>query len=182
MTSHCNVCGKESDNPELFAITRNKTGTLSIGSNSITGTDVFYICKQADCLERVRESRLIEKYFQIKNAGSLCIRLAKQLTGDQNTRLSTLVGMALRSRQLLLGRTAVEQGARRRKVYLILIDQHVQKHTRVKIEQTAQKTGIPLHVWAHEEPLESIVQKTNCKVAGLLNQNIALEIREILKT
>lgn len=105
----------------------------------------------------------------------------------QKDKIESLLGFARKAGYLQYGADALPCG--RKKLYLVLIDQCAAPKTRRRVEEIAEQLHIPLII--SRKPLQDILFKQNCKVAGLadkqmseavlknLNENFQLYVAEV---
>lgn len=179
MSKTCSVCGAKGEN--LFSLTLNTNNRISFQEVSHKdGVPIVSVCKTTDCINGLRQNKILEQTFDCPGLEKTYLSLAQSLSRNQTDRLHALLGMALKSRQIFIGRTAVEQAAGRQKLNLILIDSTAKENTREKIYSTARQNNVAIREWREAGSLEDIVQKNNCKVVGISNANIAVELLEML--
>ena len=89
------------------------------------------------------------------------------------TKIFTYVGFAKKSRKLAIGSVAV--GAAKKNVYLILLCGTASENTSKEASGYARKFSCPIVVCG-SVLLSDLVLKENCKIAALLDKNLATAI------
>ncbi len=84
----------------------------------------------------------------------------------------TLLGFAVRSRKIVLGFTAVLQACRRRKIFLLIVDDGASSASKEKIIRAGQQHRIPV-IMVDALELEKGVGKINCRFAGITDPEFA---------
>jgi len=175
---HCVVCGRIRDAHDFIRVSKGQKGRIILNE---TSGDGIVLCRDPDCVRRARETRVLESRFGAVTEDAY-LRIARKIRSATPDKPANLVGMGLRSRKIVLGRTGVEQAMRSGKVRLILISRDTQKHTREWAETQSRMHHIPLVSWPGPGSFEDVVHKANCRVAGIMDEGIAEAIGKILLT
>ncbi len=86
------ACGEARDKRDLVRVVRFKTGETPEGENTydvcldLTGKKPgrgAYICRSAQCLEKVRKSGRLEKSLEVKIPAEIYDKMAQELKGDE---------------------------------------------------------------------------------------------------
>jgi ribosomal protein L7Ae-like RNA K-turn-binding protein len=107
------------------------------------------------------------------------LRLAGVIQHSSAEKLESLIGMGIRSRKIVLGRTTVERAVKDRKVRLLLVSAETQKNTLEWIEALSRYRRILFFRWPGPKPFEDVVHKANCRVAGVVDAGLAEEIKKL---
>jgi ribosomal protein L7Ae-like RNA K-turn-binding protein len=92
-----------------------------------------------------------------------------------NKNLAGYLGIALKSKNIVLGYEAVTRYLKRTKIAVIIISSEISHNSLKKINYMAQKENVPLFKIIYEkELLDSVQGIAGYKVVGLLRGNLAM--------
>lgn len=142
----------------------------------------IYLCPQSSCIEHAKSRNLIHQIFEKKVHESIYLELVDHINRRQNYSLEKLLGFAARSRNLMLGVTAVTSGVKKRKIHIVITDRLASSSTQKRIESICHKMKIPHIIYSEKIPLEKIVGKSNCRCLGVTDSHFAQTISKKVKS
>ena len=75
-TRTCMGCNQKKDKKELIRIVKNKENNISIDITGKKEGRGAYICKNKECLEKLKKSKRLEKVFDMKISDEIYDKLA----------------------------------------------------------------------------------------------------------
>lgn len=78
----CNGCGEQKDKRTLVRIVKNSDGEISLDLTGKAAGRGAYICPDAECLNKARKSRRIDKAFECTVPPEVYDKLEEQLKNN----------------------------------------------------------------------------------------------------
>lgn len=78
----CNGCGEQKDKRELVRIVKNADGEISLDLTGKAAGRGAYICPDAECLQKARKAKRIEKAFECAVPSEVYDKLEEQLKNN----------------------------------------------------------------------------------------------------
>lgn len=176
----CEVCGKISTREELF-VTVDVNGNIFRGAHPNSSRILFTVCTDPDCIVRSRQEDRIGKAMGCSADARLYLELARTATASPDQSLRSLIGMARKSGSLVIGTESVLQKIRTRSLALVLADRETGKHTLEKIQRKASRCACPVRILNLSGMLEHLLNKSNGKVIGIGDKQMAESIQGLLE-
>ncbi len=98
-----------------------------------------------------------------------------------NKKIITLIGFAIRSRQIVIGFEAVKKSINKKKLALILVNNKISMNTYNKIRNTLDNSDIPLIITDAQVNWEKCWGIRRHKLLGIINGIIGNNIMQQLK-
>ncbi|HHS13009.1 MAG TPA: DUF448 domain-containing protein [bacterium] len=167
----CVACRQKFPKETLIRIVRSLSGETSIDTKQRLPGRGFYSCRNSNCLEKVRKRRILDHVTGKPIPESLYLEMACLLQNSSES----YIGFARKSREIIMGITALEKGFDQGKIHLLLMDEDTQKWTRRKMEFWSEKMDIPMIILARQR-LESLTGRVGCRTAGITHSGLASSI------
>lgn len=172
----CIVCSRQMPKEQLIRIVRNQKNKLQLDPDFKIEGRGFYVCPSVQCIADLKEKYLLERKTTLSVDPEIYLDIAKIYKDNKKNNLNKLIGFATRSRKLVVGFTAVENYARRNKVFLIIMERETQKNTRNSIYSLYKQNKIPFYVYNESETLEQITGRANCKCIGITDRDFSRQL------
>lgn len=78
----CNGCGEQKEKRELVRIVKNADGEISLDLTGKAAGRGAYICPNAECLQKARKAKRIEKAFECAVPSKVYDKLEEQLKNN----------------------------------------------------------------------------------------------------
>lgn len=91
--------------------------------------------------------------------------------------LYNLIGLSAKSGSIFTGTSACENGIRRKRIYLVLLDGNASQNTVKDFTNMCKYYKIELLVLKEKDMLANCIGKSGIKVVGISNENLAREIK-----
>lgn len=162
---------------------RSETGVIAFDLEQTGNGRGVYVCPDEKCLSRAHKTDVLSKALKKKVPEDVYLALARHLAPapDRETP-EKLLGFALRARSAVLGSTAVEQGLKRGKVRLVILDSSASESTRDRMVKLCTALSKPLREWQREKSISEITGKANCRLAGITDAAMAHVLSRQLKS
>lgn len=177
----CIACRKRVNKCDLLRVVRSPKGDIAFDPKQRKQGRGIYICRNVECIQNTRSRDLIGQAFERHICPSVYLRLAEEIKKTKKDFLGSILGFAARSHKLLIGVTATEQGVKRGKVKIIVLDAETRPSTRKRIEALSLHHKIPIVLTRGGESVEKIIGKVNCRCVGVTHPEFARSIHEQVK-
>lgn len=169
----CIACRTKKPKGILLRVSLDKGGKFQFDSKQGMMGRGFYICPTITCLSKTREHKLIGKKSGKKVPASVYLRMAENISEQQESTLEKLLGFAARSNKLIKGTDATMSAIGSKKLKCIVMDDSAGATTRSQVEQTAIAANIPIIIFKGNRSLDSIIGKVNCRCVGITDCKFA---------
>gem|GEM_PF-3539049 len=173
MLLKCDICGKELKPGHYICFKKDKTNGLIPDIPKLCNENSIMICDNWECFLGLAKREKINK----KITGDILKKLKKSLNRNKAEKL---IGMGVRSGDVLRGVTAVEKYLLKKRISLVLVSEDAGQNTIKKMLSITKGTGTDVVVYNGNRPIEEIAGKPNCKVIGIKNSETAKLIRSEL--
>ena len=79
----CNGCGEQKPKKELVRIVKSPDGEVSLDLTGKASGRGAYICNNADCLQKARKSRRIDKAFEMAIPDEVYEQMLTEISKDE---------------------------------------------------------------------------------------------------
>lgn len=79
----CNGCGEQKPKKELVRIVKSPDGEVSLDLTGKASGRGAYICNNADCLQKARKSRRIDKAFEMAIPDEVYEQMVTEISKDE---------------------------------------------------------------------------------------------------
>lgn len=176
----CEVCGVSGDRDRLLPIF-SSGHDVRIGSEDEHARPVIQFCTNPDCLIHARSEDLIGKAVGHPVNTTIYTDLAKTANSKSDQAVLSLIGMAQKSRSIVYGTEGVLQKLKNGALSLVFLDYEVSRHTENKIRNIADSCECPVHFAKKSLSLGILLNKPGCRVAGILNPDIADALHKMMQ-
>jgi predicted RNA-binding protein YlxR (DUF448 family) len=138
----------------------------------------YYICPLLVCIQKAEQRDVLSQDIGFTAIQSLYQELSTFIRPEKGRTFRGLLGMAIKSRQIVLGTTAIVDQISKGNIKLVILDSLIGQSTRNRIEVKIKQQNIPLLLLPDNFSLEKITGKTNCRCAGIIQSNFASAIQK----
>jgi len=177
------VCRSARAKADLLRIAKPEGSAICFDIDHSSEGRGAYLCPDKKCLAKAHKTDALSKALKKKVPETVYLALARHLASvSEDDSPEKLLGFALRSRTALLGSTAVEQGLKRGKVRLVVLDRSTAEATQDRMGRLCKALARPLRLWQGEKAVSDITGKANCRIIGITDASIALTLSRQLKS
>lgn len=169
----CVVCREKKTKPFLFRFVKGESNTIILDENQKINQRGIYCCKTPACVKKAKDYHILENAWKGSIRPELYLYLAQAVSTSPEQQIQSLIGLSVKSGQVVIGITAIERTLSKHSIHLIVIDPALGVHTNKAINHLAVKHTIRIVTLPENMSLEQITGKPNCRVLGLTNLNIA---------
>jgi len=94
-------------------------------------------------------------------------------------KLTTMLGFAQKSGNMMSGENTVEMFLPRKKISLLIITIDASDNTKAKFVQMAERFNVPYIIWGDREILSHAIGKYNRAVYGITSKKFSREIKRL---
>lgn len=94
------------------------------------------------------------------------------------TRLGKMIGFAVRSGNVVFGRSAVKLGVKKGRVKLIVLSADAASSTVSDLITVSERSGCPVVRYADDRPLDRMTGRVNCRCLGITDTQFARTIEK----
>jgi len=176
----CIACRKKRPKNQLIRIARDVKGNIVFDPEKQKQGRGFYVCIEKACIRIVKENDLIGNICKIKGTLPLYLKLAEHIQKYETKRIDKILGFAVRSRNLIMGSTAVLREMNKMRVKVILLEKGSSQTTQKRIQKLSKKMKVPIISYDGDKPLQTIVGKPNCRVVGIIKKEFANSLLDLI--
>ncbi len=132
-----------------------------------------HVCPKSLCIEQAVRRNALERAFRRPVSAIEAEALVGSVYERLEEKLSGLIGLGQRARQVLSGSTALEGGLRRNEVHLLLLATDISADQRDRLTSRYRPTGRPWFAHFTKETMGAILGKGLRSAAGITNPNLA---------
>ncbi len=160
-------------------IVRNPSGKILLDPQQKQMGRGLYLCLKRACVEKAKSNHLIHQIFHRDVPESLYLEMAEYVQQSQKCSFEPLLGFAARSRNLIFGVNAVQDGLRKGTVHMVVIDPSASASTRQRMTSLSRRMKIPYLFYSGKGSFEKIIGKANCRCAGVIDHQFAQSLKAI---
>ena len=169
----CIVCRKKEDKHNFIRIVRNVQGKVLLDPEQKMNGRGAYICRNPECITQAGSRDLVSSHLNVEVNKAVYQELINLVRKKEKPKMGPLLGFAARARKVAFGITAVEQGVKKGKIDLIIVDRSLQNHSRKRLAMLAEKNFVKIVEINDEKPLAQWIGKVNCRCAGIKDRHFA---------
>lgn len=138
-----------------------------------------HVCPKNLCIEQAVRRNALERAFRRPVSAIEAEALVGSVYERLEEKLSGLIGLGQRARQVLSGSTALEGGLRRNEVHLLLLATDISADQRDRWISRYRSTGRPWFAHFTKETMGAILGKGLRSAAGITNPNLARVVSRV---
>lgn len=178
----CIVCRKRYLKQDLLRVVRIGNRRIAFDPRKTLQGRGFYLCNTVVCIKKARAQDSLSKKIGQHVSSTLYEELARYSTISNEKSIQTILGFAYRARCLVPGVSAVENGVKRGRIGLIVIDRRTGPSTRKRLKALSASFKVKVIFLPDKISLESVIGKPACKCAGISNPEFSQSILNLYKT
>lgn len=138
-----------------------------------------HVCPKSLCIEQAVRRNALERAFRRPVSAIEAEALVGSVYERLEEKLSGLIGLGQRARQVLSGSTALEEGLRRDEVHLLLLSTDISADQRDRWISRYRPTGRPWFAHFTKETMGALLGKGLRSAAGITNPNLARAVSQV---
>lgn len=176
----CIGCKETLQYDELVRLVLAPDGQIAIDLDRKLPGRGAHICPSINCMEEAVRGNAFARAFRQAVSPPEADALAELLCERLEEKLSGLLGLGYRSRQVLSGSMALEKGLQKDRVYLLLLTEDIGAEQREKWLALYRATGRPWVTYFTKERLGALLGKDLRSAAGFINPKVAKKANRLV--
>lgn len=178
----CAGCGKKGDRGTLlrFVFSPDMGSICDIRMN--IQSRGIYFCPNVSCMKKGIRKKAFSKLLRKENAEPVITSVVASLSEGLKVYAYSLMNMALKSKKLLTGDSAVSDGVDKKRVALIIVTADAGRSVKDKFDKISKKHNIPLFVIDEKTYVGSVLGvEAETSVSGVVRDGFAEPLMRVLR-